>query len=134
MLLKVFPDKEKAKSLFKMALEREKVISNLDINLLATIVTENYYEIIKELATSILLSNGIKAVGENAHKEIIDSLEKYARFNREEISILQDLRTKRNKSMYEGKQINSSYLDNNKNSLLKIINKLKKILEASLNE
>ena len=132
MLLKVFPDKEKAKSLFNMALEREKIIPNLDKDILATISAENYYEIIKELATAILLSNGIKAVGENAHKEIISSLQKYAKCNDEEISILQDLRTKRNKSMYEGKQINYSYLNNNKDFLIKIIKKLKEVIKNNL--
>ena len=132
MLRKIFPDKEKAESIFRMALEREKSVSKLDHTIFTTIATENYYEIIKELATAILLLSGIKATGEDAHKEILDSLEKYANFNSEEISIIQDLRLKRNKSMYEGKQINPSYLENNKNALLKIIDKLKKIINNQL--
>ena len=115
-----------------MALEREKSVSDLNLVMFATIATENYYEIIKELATTILLLNGIKATGENAHKEILDSLEKYANFNGEEILIVQDLRIKRNKSMYEGKQISPSYLENNKNALLKIIDKLKKIIRERM--
>ena len=132
MLHKIFPDKEKARSIFRMALEREKSVSDLNLVMFATIATENYYEIIKELATTILLLNGIKATGENAHKEILDSLEKYANFNGEEILIVQDLRIKRNKSMYEGKQISPSYLENNKNALLKIIDKLKKIIRERM--
>ena len=115
-----------------MALEREKSVSDLNLVMFATIATENYYEIIKELATTILLLNGIKATGENAHKEILDGLEKYANFNGEEILIVQDLRIKRNKSMYEGKQISPSYLENNKNALLKIIDKLKKIIRERM--
>ncbi len=132
MLHKVFPDKEKARSIYKMALDREKSILDLDNKKFATIITENIYEIIKELATSILLSEGVKAIGENAHKEIIDSLRNYSKFNEEDISILQDLRIKRNKSMYEGKQINFSYLENNKEIILKIIDKLKKIVNDKL--
>ena len=132
MLHKIFPDKEKAKSIFNLALMREKNVSMLNHTSFATIVTENYYEIIKELASIILLLNGMKAVGENAHKEIIDSLEKYANFNDEEISVLQDLRMKRNNSMYEGKQIEPSYLKNYKNFLLKIIDKLKNIIRNEL--
>ena len=132
MPYKIFPDKEKARSIFRMALEREKSVSNLDPAMFATIVMENYYEIIKELATAILLLCGIKATGENAHKEILDSLKKYANFNSEEILILQDLRLKRNKSMYEGKQISPSYLENNKSALLKIIDKLKKIIRERI--
>ena len=132
MLRKIFPDKEKAKSIFRMALEREKSVSKLDHTIFTTIATENYYEIIKELATAILLLSGIKATGEDAHNEILDRLEKYANFNSEEISIIQDLRLKRNKSMYEGKQISPSYLENNKNALLKIIDELKKIINNQL--
>lgn len=132
MLYNIFPDKEKAKSIFVMALNREKSISFLDSVRFGTIVIENYYEIIKELATAILLLKGIKAIGENFHKELIDSLEKYANLNKEEISVLQDLRIKRNKSMYEGKQINLSYLENKKGFLLEIIDKLKKIVKDKL--
>jgi len=120
MLHKIFPDKEKARSIFRMALEREKSVSDLNLVMFATIATENYYEIIKELATTILLLNGIKATGENAHKEILDCLEKYANFNGEEILMVQDLRIKRNKSTYEGKQISPSYLENNKNAIVYI--------------
>ena len=132
MLHKIFPDTERAKSIFRMALEREKSIFSLDKQRFTTIVTENYYEVIKELATSLLFLNGIKAIGENAHKEIIDALKKYAGFKDEEISVLQDLRLKRNKSMYEGKQINFSYIENNGDLLLKIIDKLKKIVGSKL--
>ena len=109
MLHKVFPDKEKARSIYNMALDRENSISNLNYIKLTTIVTENYYEIIKELVTSFFLLNGIKFIGEDAHKEMIDNLKKYLNFNEETILFLQDLRIKRNKSMYGGKQINFSY-------------------------
>lgn len=132
MLHKIFPDKEKAKSIFNMALEREKYISDIDYIKFTTIAAENYYEIIKELATAVLLLEGIKVIGEDAHKKVIDSLKKYANFTEEEILILQDLRLKRNKSMYEGKQINASYMENNKNFLLEIIDKLKKIIKDKL--
>ena len=132
MLHKIFPDAERAKSIFRMALEREKSIFSLDKKKFPTIVAENYYEVIKELATSLLFLNGIKAIGENAHKEIIDALKKYAGCKDEEISFLQDLRLKRNKSMYECKQINFSYVENNGDLLLKIIDKLKKIVGSKI--
>ncbi len=128
MIHKVFPDIEKTKSIFKMALEREKSLLKLDYKLFATIIAENYYEIIKELSTALLLLEGIKFVGENAHKEIIDGMKKYADFSEEEISISQDLRIIRNKSMYECRQVNPLYLENNRYNLLKIIDKLKKIV------
>jgi len=131
MLHKVFPDKEKAKSIYRMALDRVKFVKSSKIDY-PNIVVENLYEIIKEFSSAILLMEGIKAIGENAHKEIIDNLKKYVGFNQEEISILQDLRIKRNNSMYEGKQINPVYLENNKQILLNIADRLKKIVEDKL--
>lgn len=131
MLHKIFPDREKAKSIFKMVLERERYIKSSKIDY-TNIVVENYYEIIKELATAILLLDGIKAVGENAHKEIIDSLKRYIGLSDEYAFVLQDLRLKRNKSMYEGKQIDMSYLENNKDFFIEIADKLKKIVKDRL--
>ncbi len=129
MLQKVFPDKEKVKSIIKMISEREKFVSVIGKKEFSTIIAENYYEIIKELSTALLLLNRIKIIGENAHKEIIDSLAEYAKFTPYEISLLQDLRIKRNQSQYEGKQIDVSYLENKKEILQKIMNKLKKIIQ-----
>lgn len=129
MLHKILPDKEKAKSILKLVSEREKFVSSIDNEKFSTILAENYYEIVKELATALLLLDGFRAIGENAHKETIDNLSKYKEFSDSEISILQDLRIKRNKSSYEGKPIDPSYIANKKDFLLEIINKLKKIVE-----
>ena len=119
--------------IIRHAPHRERFINSLVLNDdSATIITENYYEIIKELGTIILLIDGFKTIGEYAHKEIIESLDKYANFNTEEISVLQDLRIRRNNSMYEGKQTEPSYLKNYKNFLLKIIDKLKNIIGNEL--
>lgn len=131
MLHNVFPDKEKAKSIFKMALDREKFLSSSKINYL-NIIVENYYEIIKEMSSALLLLKGIKFIGENSHKEIIDSLSKLLNFDEYSISILQDLRIKRNYSLYEGKMVHISYLENYKNFLDSTIDKLKKMLKDKL--
>lgn len=114
-----------------MALDREKEINVLKINY-PTIIAENYYEIIKELSTALLLLYGFKAIGENAHKEIIDSLNRFADFNPQIISVLQDLRIRRNNSQYEGEPFDISYLENNQKFLLDIIDKLKKIVSNKL--
>ena len=131
MMHKVFPDKEKVKSIFKMISEREEFVSSMEIKKFSTIIAENYYEIIKELATAILLLDGIKFLGENAHKETIDSLSKYG-FSEYELSVLHDLRIQRNKSSYEGKPISSSYITNKKAIFLKIIDKLKNKIRERL--
>jgi len=131
MLHKVFPDKEKAKSILNMAIDREKFISSVKLDY-PSIIAENYYEIIKELSSALLLLNGLKAIGENSYKEILDSLNKYSNLDDFYISVLQDLRIKRNKSLYEGKQIDSSYLESKRKIILEIIDKLKKIVEDKL--
>ena len=132
MIIKIFPDKEKVKSILKMTEDREKFLSAIDAGRFATIAAENYYEIIKELATAVFLVEGFKAVGENAHKEIIDNLSNYKEFESWEIEVMNDLRIKRNKSSYEGKQIEPAYLENKKELLAKIIIKLKSLLSKKL--
>jgi len=131
MINKVFPDKERAKSMFKMAIEREQAIKLMPKNY-PTIIAENYYEVIKELANSLLLTNGFKAIGDNAHKEILEYLKNFKEFNDYELSLLQDLRIKRNKSQYEGEPFENSYLENKKENLSNIIKKLKNILIKTL--
>jgi hypothetical protein len=136
MIINVFRDKEKAKSLLKMAEQTEKA---LEILLKEDIIKEHqslpvreYYEIIRSLATGLLLCTGFKAIGENAHKETIDFLLRFKEITAFEIEKMQDLRIRRNKSSYEGKPIESPYLENNREFLKKIIFKLKKILRFEL--
>ena len=127
-MIKITPDKERAKSIFEMVKSREQFLNNLEkIKTYPTIIAENYYEIIKELCTAIALVEGYKAGGENAHKDTINFIKKY-NFNEYEIEIMQDLRIRRNKSSYEGRPIEEIYLTNIKTDLLKIIFKLKDIL------
>jgi len=132
MLIRITPDIERAKSLLRMAEKREESLKELRqrINFL-TIIAEMYYEIVKELVTSLLFIDGLKAVGEYAHKEAIDYLSNYD-FSPEDISLLHDLRIRRNKSMYEGKQINPSYLENNEKNIVGLIKKLKTLLKSKI--
>jgi hypothetical protein len=133
MIIKVTTDKERVKSMIKLILDRERFISKIDINEFSTIATENYYEIIKELSTVLLLLEGLKATGEGAHKELINYLNTFKEFSEYEINLLDDLRIKRNKSSYEGKQVDKSYLENKKEKILNIINKQKRIIDKKLN-
>lgn len=133
MIIKIKPDKERSKSILKMAESTEsaikKLIKAIGIKEGQNIIVREYYEIIRELATAILLSNGFKAIGNYAHKETINHLSKYKEFNKEDILEIQNLRIKRNKNSYEGKPIKSPYLENKKEKLNLIIKKLKKILK-----
>jgi len=132
MIIKVTPDKEKVKSILMLVENRGEFVSSIDIEKFPTIATENYYEIIKELATALLLLDGLKTTGESAHKELIDSLLNYKEFTRYEIFLMNDLRVKRNKSSYEGKKVDKSYLQNKKENVLALIRKLKKLIRSRL--
>ena len=132
MIIKVAPDKEKAKSLLIMVSLREQSLKELEkVKTHSTIIAETYYEIIKELCTAIALAKGYKSAGDNAHKDLIAFVKKYG-FEESEIESMQDLRIRRNKSSYEGKPIEEVYLENKKQDLLKIIEKSKKILKEKL--
>ena len=133
MIIKITSDKERAKSRLAMIAPREKVLEELEkIKAYPTKIAEDYYEIIKELCVAIGLVWGFKTIGENAHKEIMEIASKYGEFERADIEIIQDLRVRRNKSSYEGKPIEQIYLDNNKDDLSRIINKLKGVLNNLL--
>jgi len=133
MILKVEIDSEKAKSMYGMTRDREKFIKTLEVNdNSATIITENYYEIIKELGTIILLFEGLKASGDYAHKEIIDYLQKINILNGNETDLVQDLRIKRNYSSYEGKKISKEYLFEKRKGIEDTILKLRKAVEKRI--
>jgi len=132
MIIKATPDKEKVKSMLNLINDREEFLSLVNTEKFPTIASEGYYEIIKELATALLLLDGLKSIGEKAHKELIDYLSNYEDISKEEIVLIDDLRIKRNKSSYEGKSIEKSYLENKKDRLLNIIKKLKRLVDNKL--
>src|SRR3989344_472627 len=132
MIIKTTLDKEKVKSILNLSNEREKFVYSIDHKKFSTNAAENYYEIIKELASALLLLNGLKSVGEYAHKDLIDYLINYKEFSEQEIIFINDLRIKRNNSSYEGKKIEPVYLINNKKKILEIIEKLKATIKKGL--
>ena len=132
MIIKVTPDIEKVKSILQLIKEREEFVSSINHEKFSTNATENYYEIIKELANALLLLEGLKTTGEYAHKDLIDYLINYKEFSESEIIFMNDLRIKRNNSAYDGKKIDLSYLANNKKIILELIARLKKLIRNKL--
>ena len=112
--------------------EREEFVSSIDHEKFSTNASENYYEILKELASALLLLDGLKTTGEYAHKDLIDYLINYEEFKESEILFMNDLRIKRNNCAYDGKKIDPSYLINNKCQILELIEKLKKTIKNGL--
>lgn len=74
----------------------------------------------------------LKTTGEYAHKDLIDYLIHYKEFIDSDLLFMNDLRIKRNNSAYDGKKIDPVYLVNNKNKILELIERLKKIIRKKL--
>lgn len=133
MIIKITPDKERARSMLQMAESRRGFLKSFKHpEAYATITVENYYEIIKELCLAIGFVEGYKCIGENAHKESIQLMKRYKVFTTEDIEMMQDLRIRRNKSSYEGKPVEPIYLKNKEKDLLAVIEKLKRTLRELL--
>lgn len=132
MIINVSPDKEKVKSILQLTKEREDFVSTINIEKFPTNAAENYYEIIKELASALILLEGLKTTGDGAHKDLIDYLINYKEFSEGDLVFMNDLRIKRNNSSYDGKKIDSSYLINNKPKILELIERLKKMIKSGL--
>jgi hypothetical protein len=132
MIIKVTPDKEKVKSILQLTKERVEFVTSIDHDKFSTNASENYYEIIKELANALLLLDGLKTAGEYAHKDLIDQLINYKEFTESDILFMNDLRIKRNNSAYDGKKIDSNYLANNQHRILELIERLNMIIRKRL--
>jgi hypothetical protein len=134
MIIKIKPDIQKAKSMFRFTLERVKVLGELKKVGFPTIVAESYYEIIKEISNCFLLLQGFKSVGENAHKDLFFFLFSKGFLSEEDLSLVDDLRFRRNGSAYYGKKIKQIYLDNKEKDLMEMIKKLKILFNDKLKE
>ena len=132
-LIKVMPNKEKAKSILKMVETTLEMVKNIDINKFPSNLTKEYYDIIRELLSVILLLDGYKTYGEGAHKKLIDYLNmNYKEFNRSEIYLIDDLRNTRNKINYDGFFVDKNYIERKIRTIKEIIEKLKIIIKKKL--
>jgi hypothetical protein len=129
-IIKITPNKERAKNILNIVSLLEKRVKDQDKEKMASLIIADYYEIIKELITAILLIDGYKTL---SHKDLIDYLkEKYSQFSNNEISILDNLRVLRNRITYEGFNINSSYLTRNETCFLEVIKKIRILINRKL--
>lgn len=129
-LLKITPNKEKAKSLLKMAMERLEMLSSVDLTRFPSLVLEGHYEAIKELAAAILAADGYKTRGEGAHKTLVGYLGKhYPELTEYEAGLIDELRVTRNRISYDGFFVDADYFIRKKDSLTGIISKLSDILK-----
>lgn len=121
-IFKITKDPERAKDLLIMAKERLNLIKIIPKEVTYKII-EEYYEIIVELITAIMYSEGYKTLD---HKSLIEFISKD--LEESETQLIDILRKNRHGIVYYGKKINKEFLINNEGEIKKLINKLILIL------
>ncbi|MBW6461467.1 MAG: NUDIX domain-containing protein [DPANN group archaeon] len=133
-LIKITPDKEKAKSLMNMATKRQEMMSTLNSSKYPSLIVERYYEIITELISSILMLDGYKIKCDGAHKALIEYIgDTYnTKFQKSDIYFLDELRLIRNKINYNGFFVKTDYLTRNEKNINEIILKLEELINQKM--
>ena len=124
------PDTEKACGLLKVIALREQRAMLTPFPEFATLLAEEYYEIVKELITGIMSVDGWKTTSH----ELGYLAKYYPEFSASEIMLIDQLREMRNDIDYRGVMINPEYLDRNLEAISASIQKLKHVLHARINK
>ncbi len=124
---KVQQDSEKIKSIRKMCKIRMNVIKQIKLDEeTASILATDYYEIIKELLTALLLKNGLKS---NNHECLIAFFNQKYPEHEYETKTIHQLKFARNRISYDGIFVKKSYIESNKLEFEHIIGMLDKLLD-----
>ena len=124
LVIKKSEDKAIVKGLLEMVNVRFKEVENIRNT---TLKVEAYYEIIKELMTALLSDEGYKAY---SHECLISFVkEHYGDFTDSEIYLINQMRIIRNDLAYRGDFVEDDFLERNKEKILIIISKLKKVIK-----
>ncbi len=121
-------DKDKINSILKMCDVRLRFIKKQKIDReTASLITEDYYEIIKELLTALLLNKGLKS--EN-HECLISYFKKHYPTYEYEINKIYELKNIRNRINYDGVFVEEQYPIKNKLEFEHIIELLIKLIKS----
>ena len=127
---KVDKDMEKIKSILKMAEIELGIISSIEVNAnTASKLSKDYYEIVKELLTALLLSYGLKS---SNHECLVSFLKTKYPQHEHETKIIHELKNIRNRVSYDGYFVGEDYITKNKTEFSHIINLLKKLIKESV--
>lgn len=134
MILKVHPDKEKAKSLKSTADITLQRLKEIDITKYPTNSLTDYYDIIRKLMEALVSIEGVKIKGEGSHYQIIDYVCKNYKINEGTRIFIQELRDYRNRIAYEGFMIKKDYIISNNDRIIGIIKRLMMLVEGRLSK
>ncbi len=129
----VTPDKEKARSLLKMAKRTKERIKSTEIERFPSQVLMDYYDTLHYLMEGISSADGCKSEGKGAHKKLIQWTASEYDLRESEKHFLDQVRRQRNKISYEGFTVESEYIKRNLEKFEGIIEKLKEVLESKVN-
>ena len=120
-IFKITEDKKRADALREMAQDRYKNINFKE----PYRIIEEYYEIIKELLTAFMYEQGFKTL---IHKVLVEFAAENIKFlSSSEISLIDELRVKRNNIVYYGEKVSFEFLKSREETIKKIIDKLIKL-------
>jgi len=128
-IIKITPDHEKAQSILRMVDTKSERVNSTDTVKFPSLVLSDYYDIIRELISIILLLDGYKTKGDGAHKTQIEYLKNYPAFIQSELIFMDDLRITRNRIEYDGFFVQADYVKRKTPEILALIKKLKEVIK-----
>lgn len=123
-LQQVYPDREKAKSVFKMVVHSLEMVKTIDQDKFPSKALTEFYNIIRQLVEIQLLIRGYKARGDEAHEESLRFAENSGILTLTEFLLSDELRKNRNRIEYDGFFIDADYLARKKKEINSLIDKL----------
>lgn len=130
-IFRVTKNPVRAKSIFELANDRFNLIKIYPREKVYKIV-EEYYEVIKELITSLSYLEGYKSRG---HIELLDYFFKnHNLFDEYQKRIIDTLRRMRNGSLYYGEKATNDFLLNNEEDIKKVISILNKFVGGKIKQ
>jgi len=127
---RITPDKELSRSIQKMIEIRLKALKLKNNKEFASLIVEDYYEIIKEAITALMAIDGYKTL---SHEILIGYLKKFhPQFSESEIELADQLRILRNKIAYKGFFVNPDFIKRNESKIRSLTTKLLNVLRSEL--
>jgi hypothetical protein len=127
---KITPDRQMAKAILKMIEVRMKALGLKDRKEFASLVVEDYYEIVKEAITALMTLDGYKTL---SHEVLVGYLKEfYPQFSEAEIRLIDQFRQLRNKIAYKGFFITDDFLERSEARMKAVVSKIRNILEDRL--
>ncbi len=128
---KIKPDKQMASAILRMIEVRMKALEELKGKPeFASLVVEDYYEIVKEAATALMAIDGYKTL---SHEVLIAYLKEfYPQFSDAEVMLADNLRQTRNKIAYRGFFVPPDFVERNEVRMRELAIKTITILKEKL--